>query len=162
MSNSLRWLLRLCGGGDAGRRRVSRAVKLSSGTRLEQFEERQMLSAHVAAAAKINPHKTPPNYAGHWDTSEGPMDITQNGKKITATVTPPTVGEVHGTAKLKGNGSIKGHVTFDLDGTTTIVKYTAHLDSNDPNKMEGSYDLTFVGITHYTYDFTATRTPPTK
>ena len=50
-------------------------------------------------------------------------------------------------------------VIFDLDGTKTIVKYTAHLDSNDPNKMEGTYDLTFVGITHYSWDFTATRGP---
>lgn len=139
------------------RKRHQKSFALSTGNPLERFEDRQMLSAHIGSAGKVQAAKTLPDYSGHWATSEGPMDITQNGKKITAVVTPPDVGDVHGTAKVRGDGSLKGKVTFDLDGTKTIVKYTAHLDPNNVNKMAGSYDLTFVGITHYTYDFTATR-----
>ena len=129
---------------------------------IEQFEQRVLLSANVATVpqAKVTAAaKEIPDYSGHWETSEGPMDITQNGKSITAVVTPPTVGPVNATAKVTGKGSIKGKVTFDLEGTKTIVKYTAKLSANDPNEMEGTYHLTFVGLTSYSWDFTATRDP---
>lgn len=159
MLASLNWISDLLKSTTLSSKRQPRLPALSTRSSLERFEDRQMLSAHIGSAGKVKPALTTPNYAGHWTTTEGPMDITQNGKKITAVVTPPDVGDVHGNAKVKGDGSLKGKVVFNLDGTKTIVKYTAHLDPNDVNKMAGSYDLTFVGITHYTYDFTATHSP---
>jgi len=126
----------------------------------ERLESRELLSAHMGSAhkhAKVKPQEAVPNYAGLWVTSEGPMEITQDGKNITAVISPPSIDPVTATAKVRGNGSLKGKVIFDLEGTKTIVKYSAHLLSNDPTKMEGTYNLKFVGITQYTSDFTADR-----
>lgn len=158
MSGAVNWLAWVC---KVSPRRRARGTTFG-GSCVELFETRELLSAHVASVGKQGKVKASakeiPDYSGHWETSEGPMDITQNGKNITAVVTPPTVGEVNATAKVTGKGSLKGKVIFDLEGTKTIVKYTAKLLANDPNKMEGTYNLTFVGITKYSWDFTADRT----
>ncbi len=143
------------------RRRAGVFAPNRSESACEALESRELLSAHIGSAhqhAKVKPQKTIPDYSGHWVTSEGPMDLTQNGKNITGVVSPPDVGDVTVTAKVRGNGSLKGNVIFDLEGTKTIVKYSAHLLPNDSDMMEGTYNLTFVGITHYSYDFTAVRT----
>ncbi|MCA9095264.1 MAG: hypothetical protein KDA68_17375 [Planctomycetaceae bacterium] len=132
----------------------------SSEVACERLESRELLSAHVGSAhkhVKVKPQKDVPNYAGQWLTSEGPMDITQDGKNITAVISPPSIDPVTATAKVKGNGSIKGKVTFFIDDQKTIVKYSAHLLANTQEKMEGTYKLTFVGLTKYTSDFTADR-----
>lgn len=92
-----------------------------------------LLSAQTHAPQSLNGKWTLKMAEGPHGPSEMPLDITQEGTKVTAILTPPGHGA---TFELKGE-FIKGHLTLSIPASDKNMAITMKATLKDDGTLSG-------------------------